>query len=302
MAKTRYTLRNTWGVVIPIQRPYYLQGVASLALPKVDYTTLQGVYQDGETVVSKRLARREFSLNLKIVVENEDDLDFYRDQMAKLLGDFSQPVSLVVTRRDGTERELSIRYMEDTLGTPVEAGKGAVDQDIGYTFIAPSPLWQSPETTVWAFSMPLQTGTFGFQPDGLGFPVGFNYAGLGGGAQAFHYEGTYAVSPVITVHGPCKDLRIENQTTGHKIQVKTGHQINTGELVTIDPRYGQATITSSTGNTSISNFTEDTDIATFCIAAEPTAKDGYNTLLVSTSDADSDTYVRLTFNNLYTSC
>jgi hypothetical protein len=118
---------------------------------------------------------------------------------------------------------------------------------------------------------------FTFTPDAsLVFPITFTPGvsiTFGGGlidvSTNLDYIGTWASLPTIVITGPINNPRIDNVTTGEKIELST--IIGLGRTVTIDLAFGQKTITDDLGNNLLGSLTTDSDLGTWHIAPTPEA-------------------------------
>jgi hypothetical protein len=294
--KTRFKLRNDWGDALYIdEAPYYMKGINGLGFPMPEYATQLLAYRDGEELMGSRLGRREVGLALRIVVDDPGDLEGARDELLAVFGDLSRAIWLVAERRDGSVRELPIRY-GGNLALPHEPNRGILDNSIEISLLSFKPLWIDQHATHWVYAIPSGLGAWSYP---LAFPEGFGQSNIHV-TEAKSYPGTYRAYPVITVQGPCADLRIENETTDHVLRVAPGYVISLGETVVLDLREGYKTVTSSTGATTLQTF-ENSPIELFHIAAPPDALSGINVLRVSLAHGGASTSVKLTFHPRYLS-
>jgi hypothetical protein len=110
--------------------------------------------------------------------------------------------------------------------------------------------------------------------------------------------GEWRSYPIITARGPIDDLVIYNETTGEKLDF-TGYSMIAGEALTIDTRYGVKSVIDQDGISQIAALTDDSDLATFHLDADPDAAGGVNSIRVTGSGADSTTIIYFQFQPRY---
>jgi hypothetical protein len=89
---------------------------------------------------------------------------------------------------------------------------------------------------------------------------------------------------------------ITNQTTDEKLDF-TGITISAGDYYDIDLRYGRKTAVDSNGDSVLDELTNDSDLATWHIAAAPEAPGGANSIHVSGTAITTATKVDIAWLN-----
>jgi hypothetical protein len=112
------------------------------------------------------------------------------------------------------------------------------------------------------------------------------------------YAGSWRTFPVITITGPITNPVITNLTTGDKLDF-TGITIAAANTYTIDLAYGRKTITNQLGANKIADLTNDSDLATFALEANPEAPGGVNSIRVTGTGATSATEIYLQYYPRY---
>lgn len=117
-------------------------------------------------------------------------------------------------------------------------------------------------------------------------------------SRAIAYAGTWRSEPIIQIVGPINNPRIENVTTGDVLDF-TGTNLGAGTTYTIDCRAGVKTVTDQLGADQIDALTDDSDIATFALEANPEAPGGINSIRVTGTGATSATEVYIQWYTRY---
>ncbi len=116
--------------------------------------------------------------------------------------------------------------------------------------------------------------------------------------QIINYVGTWKSLPVLIITGPIFTPRIDNLTTGEKLEFSSN--IAAGRVVTIDLAYGVKSVTDDLGNNLIGQLTTDSDLATFHIAPDPEAPNGVNQIQIQGGGAvPGETSVELRYFTRY---
>jgi hypothetical protein len=92
---------------------------------------------------------------------------------------------------------------------------------------------------------------------------------------------------------------ITNQATGDKLDF-TGFTINASDSRTIDCRPGRKTVVDAAGADQIDELSDDSDLQTFSLEADPEASGGDNAVTVTGSGATSDTRITIVYYTRYT--
>lgn len=285
--RERFILKNSAGDIVPLYYPHRLSVVAhdGLGMPPVARTFVSGPFQHGASQIHAKLQPRIVTLSIEDAYSVNDSWDD-RDTLLRMLNDITNQIYLDVELPDGTTRRLDVRYHAG-LTLPLEREPA---ERYALQFIADDPLLYDPQAVLWAYAVASGAGNWAFD---LGFPEGFGQSAVDV-IETKNYPGSWLTYPIITIVGPAADLLIENQTTGEKLDF-SGHTIQADETVTIDLRYGYKTVESSTNDTDINDLTNDSDIATWHIAAHPEAPDGNNTIHISFTDGTNETQIRFQF-------
>lgn len=112
------------------------------------------------------------------------------------------------------------------------------------------------------------------------------------------YDGDYDSHPVIEIHGPITSPIITNTATGDVLNF-TGGTVGGADVWTIDTRYGRKSVLNAAGSSVAQYLSEDSDLATFRIAADPTAAGGTNIIAVQGSVVGTATAVEIAWFNRF---
>lgn len=250
--------------------------------------------QHGETDAGFRLDPRilRFKLNARA---NTPAVHYAR--RAELLGLFApsnDPLTLRVTLpEDGgagsTVRDIAC-YFEKGLSFGAPSRRGLV-QGAELVLRAPDPTFFDPaeKQASWAIDPEV----------GFVFPVYFPAIfGLGSiaGLVSLAYAGSWSVQPVIDITGPVTDPKIENLSTGEKIQLE--YAVGGGERVTIDTRDGHKTVSNNSGANLMDRLTADSDLATFHIDHEVAGKVN-NFLATGTAAVSGETEIKMIWHDRF---
>jgi hypothetical protein len=110
--------------------------------------------------------------------------------------------------------------------------------------------------------------------------------------------GTWRDFPVILVVGPINNLVIANQSTGDTLDF-TGYNLGVGSTLTVDCRPGRKTVIDGAGASLIDKLSDDSDLATFAIEANPDASGGVNSIRVTGGNATSATEIYVQYYHRY---
>lgn len=267
-----------------------------LGTPPIEYVTQRGPFQDGETVKDFFLRPRTVQI---LERQNFCDRDAWWNGRSELLNelrpnrqttpDGTTPGRLRFFRTDGTARDLRVFISTGPVFEPRvsnEWDEWSIEELL--RFIAHDPIFFSTTQTTSAFVIALD--------DDLVFPITFPIQfgdGLVDDTLNITYTGTWETFPIITIVGPIQTPRIDNNTTGEKLEFTI--DIAPGQTVTIDLTEGVKTVVDQTGANLIGALTTDSDIGSFHIAPDPEAANGLNVIRFRGSNPSGSTSVSLLF-------
>lgn len=278
----------------------FVWGITGQAIPPISYITQRGPFQDGQSVLGYRLEPRAIQM---IHRRNSCDRNEYWDDRADLLDILRpnrQPTTSFQTfvlrkiRPDGSKRDLNVVYSDGIGfrgGVPDMWDEWSIQEPV--RFIAHDPIFFDPTENITSYAP-------GVLDDELSFPITFPIQfGISADVEALSitYGGTYRSFPQIILVGSMTDPRIKNITTGQEIALD--YTITTPRAVTINLAFGNKTIEDDLGNNLIGNLTEDSDLVSFAIEADPLAEDGINSIGISASETDANAEVIIRYFTKY---
>ena len=271
---------------------FIFQEESDLGMADVRRLTEAGPLQHGVTDVGFRLDARKFRLKL---ATNSDDAAALDERRAKLLRIFKPRMTALAIRKtlaDGSLRQIDCHF-SGGLSFRTSDRRGMVQVEV-IELLAPDPTFYDPTAVAVPFGLTGGGGSFGV-PLAVPWNVGSSVLNQ---AKAIEYAGTWQADPVVTIYGPITNAVITNETTGLKLDF-TGVTIDAGAYYVIDTRYGYKTVAEDDGTNRIAALTDDSDLATFHLAAEPDAPGGVNSVRVTGTGVTAATQVYLSYFTRY---
>lgn len=115
---------------------------------------------------------------------------------------------------------------------------------------------------------------------------------------AVPYSGNVVEYPVIKITGPIDRPVVTHNVTGDTLSFGT-HSIGSGDVYTIDLRYGRKSVTDSGGTSRLNQLTADSDLATFALLPSPQTAGGTNYLTMAGTNGFSVTQLQVIYYNRY---
>ncbi len=286
--------------VYPLHTPHdpgrFVLNYSGFGTPPIQYVTQRGPFQDGETVKGFFLRPRIIRLLIRQMFCNRSEWWTGRAEILNEIRPNRQasasaalPGQLQIIETDGTARELDV-YIQS--GPRFEPRSGRRWDEWAFQevlrFIAYDPVARDPTEV---------TATFAINPaDELTFPITFPIEFASSTIDEtlnVTYPGTWNTFPTITIVGPMTNPRIDNVTTGEKIELSSA--IAAGRTVTITLAEGNKTVVDDLGTNLIGTVTTDSDLATFHLAVDPEAPLGVNELRVRGTNLTGASSVSLAY-------
>lgn len=244
----------------------------------------------GSVLTSVIAAERTFEVGLAVFARGRAE---FRERALRLVRAM-QPTAgmgrLVVTEATGESRSIECICQEGLEGEETPSAGGSNWWKLNLSFFAPSPYARAEVLSVpWS----LGPSTSSWFPE---IPIRLSGGSGVGGRQVVLNPGDVQAFPVITVHGPGRDLSVTNRTTGEGLTL--GYTIpaseGPGALVVIDTRPGEQSIRDGYGVNLFEYLTDD-DPTLWSLAP------GVNDVEVSLIGAGASTRVTVEFEPLYES-
>jgi hypothetical protein len=291
-------LRNVRGQTVNLDNPYHILGATGLGLPPVVAGVERYAQQDGATLRHIRLAPRTVTIPFEVLTPSYANFWSAKSELYGFLSAVNSAYTLIATLPDGTIRHLDV-YFDGDLSMPFDRSWGPlIARDTG-RWIAYDPTWYDPAMVTWSFAIGGGEGTWGWEPDGLGFSAGWGASVAGGAPHVFDYGGTWRAYPRIWLAGPMTAAEIANGTTGQKIAFLSSYILSAGHEIEIDLRPGYKSVTHSVDGNVQAALTDDSDLGSWHLAPHPEAINGQNSLSVAFTGGTSASRVQIRFYPRY---
>lgn len=268
---------------------FYLLQMSGLGMPNFTRFTERSPLQDGITDAGYRLNERRISIILGFNASNLAGYYSKRRQLINIMRPDDIPGTLQISLPNG-----NVWCIDGYLVSGLEysgADRTHLYQKTAIVIQCPDPTFYDPVAKY------LEFGQSGGGDNTLLVPMPvpmFVGASSFDSINSIHYLGTEKTYPQITITGPVTDLKIENITTGDKLDF-AGVTIAGGEEYVIDLRPGYKTVTDSNGVNKIADLTADSDLSTFNLAPAPTTAGGLNQIKVSGLSTSSATNISMQY-------
>lgn len=247
----------------------------------------RGPLQHGQTDRGFRLDPRTGTLVLFIQGTSRQDLYDKRDTLLRIFQSAGDAISLRWTLDD--VRQVDCFYSGD-MGMSSDNRPG-FNQRLAVTLLAPDPTFYDPAGADLTFDL-------GGGGDALEVPT---VVPLTVGSSdldsinAVEYDGSWLTYPhLIRITGPITDPIVTNETTGEVLDFD-GITIAGGTYYDINLLWGVKSVKKNDGTNKIAELTEDSDLATWHIAADPEAIGGANSIRVTGSSVTESTRVEISY-------
>lgn len=267
---------------------YHVVSFDGLGMPPVRRLTQRGPLQDGDSDVGFRLDPRIVRMLVTGYGANDTALAARRAELLGFLRPGSDSIKLRWIQADGTQRQIDTHYA-GALSLPSTDWRLA-HHNMAFELRAADPTFYDPVGASVQFA---QTGGGTAFPVPIVFPLTFGASDLDvAEAVTLAGDNAWITYPTIIVTGPVADLVITNTTIGEKLDF-TGFSLGSGDVLTIDLRYGAKTVTEDDGTNRIDELTTDSNLATWRLVP------GINSITATGGSVSSVTKIALQFNQRY---
>lgn len=245
--KLEYINEMGESIVFGTSRPIILQRIEGFGASKNNITMVNGPYQNGSTVTSKRLEYRELTIEGTVLGSSRGELADLRRHMIKVLNPGYNGYLIYRYGRVEKKIEVEIEY------APVFSNLG-LDQQFVITMLAPSPFWEDIEQirkdiALWIanFEYPISV----FPDDGI--EIEYRMQSL---IAEVHNDGDRECGMVIELRaiGNVVSPSIINLDT--REFYKLDRTMDADEVIRIDTRYGKKEVVQIIDNTELDIFSD----------------------------------------------
>jgi hypothetical protein len=264
-----------------------------LGLPPVRRLVERGPGQNGDTDIGYRLEPRIINLALLIATEEPTAYWTARRALQRFLAPSTIPLSLRYVLPTSETRQIDVAYAGGLTWAGSE--RLVTAHTVGVQLRAADPTFYDPTPRSLAVTISPAPQAWDI-PWAIPWSIG-NAGEIDSTATEIN-TGDWAAYPIITIIGPLTSVVITNQTTGDVLDF-SGLSIAASEIVTIDTRPGVKSVTTQSGVNRISALSDDSDLATFRIAAHPDAASGLNVLTFRGGSGAASTSIELSYQPRY---
>jgi hypothetical protein len=263
-----------------------------MGMADVRRITDRGPLQHGDSDIDFRLEPTTYVVGLLMYAASISEHYDNRALTLRIFRPSNTPLKLRWTLDNGDVRQIDMHISGRLVFGSKE--RGGFTQRFVVPLRAADPTFYDPSQ---------QAVTYGVGGGSGGFVVPV-VVPLGVGASTVNqtktilYAGTWRDYPIVLITGPITNCVITNTTTGDKLDF-TGVAISAGTTYTIDCRPGRKTVTDGAGTSHIDQLSDDSDLQTFSLEADPEAPGGNNSITVTGSAATTATEIYLQFYNRY---
>ncbi len=252
--------------------------------------TSEGSQQIGGTLHGHRLRPRIGSL---VFQQPTSTLGTMYDLRAELL-EFFNPLNYVELEFDLSYgvRRIPVYYYSD-MSMPW-VGESYAAQKVAISLHCPDPLFYDPEAKTLNFGL----GGSGGTPVDTPVPTPVAGSAIGEIRNALN-EGNYHAFPTLMrITGPITDPIVRNLTLDKKLDF-TGITIPVDDYYDIILKYGLKSVVNKAGTKKIADLTDDSNIDSWMLAANPLAGGGNNSIQVVGSAVSSATKIEIAWSDKY---
>lgn len=269
--------------------PAKFEGEDDLGMPDLHRLEERGPMQHGSTDRGYRLDPRYPTYIFGITAMSRAQLWDRRTEMQRIF----RPSRLITMKHVKDNDE--VRYLDCVvsggLKMPAQDRHAGIFQKIAVVLKADDPTFYDPSGESLSIALGGGGGSWAF-PWEIPWTVGASSIDQSVNLQ---YEGDFGTFPsIIRITGPITDAIITNMSTGEKLDFD-GVTIAGGDYYDIDLRYGLKTIVDSAGNDVFSDLSQDSDHATWHIAADDEVTGGINVIRVQGSAITEATKVEINY-------
>jgi hypothetical protein len=274
---------------------FFVLGEVGLGEAPVQRLETSGAQQHGATDRGFYLRPRNFGIDLGFEGTSFDDYwKTKRQQLIRLFKPSNTPIHFRFDFGGGDVRQIDCHYRG---GLDFPSGKrvGHVDQVLA-EFRAGDPTLYDPVEAAVTFALGGGSASFDIPLD-IPWNIGSSVLDQ---TRIISYTGSWMTHPIVRIEGPITDAKIENETTGEKLDFD-GVTIAAGDWYEVDTRYGHKSVVDSNGNNKQADLSDDSHLGSFHLEApEGAAASRNNDVRVTGTSVTEATEVYFRYKVRYT--
>lgn len=234
-----------------------------------------------------RLDPRVGTLILSLVGSSRQDMYTKRDTLMRLFTPDNNPVSILFDL--DTDRQIDCFFSSNMIFP--SSSRDGFTQRVAISLLAPDPTFYDPVGLASSFDLGGGSDTLEV-PTVVPMTVGASTLNK---VNVIQYDGSWLTYPhLIRITGPITGAKITNESTGEILDF-TGVTIAAANYYDINLLYGEKTIVNQVGTNKIADLDDDSDLATWHLAADPEVVGGSNSIRVEGTSITEATSVEISY-------
>ncbi|MFS0822179.1 phage distal tail protein [Bacillus sp. 1P02SD] len=260
-----------------------LSGMNGRWMPPISYTEDKVPFQPGSRLRNVNVEPRDVDIPIYIKAKSEMNLKNKMRQTTRMLNPLKGDGKLKVISPDGSQRELSCRYLTGLEGREERGIKGVRWQKAILVFRAFDPFWYDTAAIVKSFKINESPATF--FPF---FPLRLTSSSVFADTSIDN-TGDVETWPEWIITGPGENIVLRNMTTGEITHIETS--VGDGESITINTKPFEKTVTKNDGTNLFHTLTDESSLWAL--------QEGKNSIRLEMSNANEASSIQLTYRNRY---
>lgn len=269
----------------------HVTALGGIAMPPVRHVVQRGPRQQGDTLLDVLLEPRVVTVG---ILEKQATRGAWWSARRDLLN--------MLKRFDDLKLRLVIDDTSESFDLPVAYEAGAENLDAfgisDYRAVlrlrAHDPVWRATSTSTLVVGV-AALGDAGILP--WTFPITLGVSFINANIPLV-YGGTWRAYPQIDIRGPITNPTITNNATSETLKIET--TIDDGDTVRVDLAAGVKTVENITDDANWMQYlSDDSDLATWHLAADPEADGGINALYFHGLKGGANTAITLRWQNRF---
>lgn len=260
-----------------------LKGMNGRFMPPLSVNEEEVPFQSGSRLRQIKVKSRDIDIPLLIKASSEIELRQKVRECLRMFNPLKGDGKLKVITPDGSQRDISCRYISGLEGKEDRNSKGDVWQTVVLVFRAFDPFWYDTGTNVQTFKINESPGLF-FPILPLRLVSSTVFADI-----TVNNTGDVETWPEWIITGPGENIVLRNFSTGEVTHLETA--LESGETMTINTRPFVKTVTKSDGANLFGTMTDESSLWSL--------QEGENSIQIEMANATVDSNIQLTYKNRY---